>query len=87
MAKYRVYLKIAKARRARLGFLVEALKQPSPSPIQNKPTICIALDLDIDDKEFMPDRILIEKKIESPEHNVSVEQLTPIQKFFDEVAG
>jgi len=87
MTKYRIYLKIARHRRAKKGFMVDATKTPSPLPLKvgytSFPTLSIALDLEIDDKEFAPDRILIEKKIESPKLSISIEQSNLIQQLFE----
>lgn len=71
----RVYLRIAKCRK---GFIVRANQSPNPHPIkfgEYRPTVSIALDLDIPDKEFDAARILLEAKIKETKPAVEIKQV------------
>ena len=73
--KGKIYLRIAKLKK---GFLVRADKTPNHQPIkfgEYRPTVLIALDLDIPDKEFEASRILLEAKIQETEPAVEIKQV------------
>ena len=76
--KRRIYLRIAKHR---TGFMVKADKLPIQEPLrannnsEYRPTVLIALDLEIPDKEFDVARILLEAKIKETIPVVEIEQV------------
>ena len=77
--KIRVYLRIGKSKK---GCKVVASNRPNFNALDTGynspayPTIQIALDLDIPDKEFDKSRILLEAKIKSTEPCVEIKQVT-----------
>ncbi len=73
--KARIYLRFAKCKE---GFLVRVDKSPNLNPVRHggyKPTVSIALDLDIPDKEFDSTRILLEAKIKETIPAVEIKQV------------
>ena len=74
--KKRVYLRVAKNQS---GLSVRLESIPNYHPIRVKrdflPTVLIALELDIPDKEFDVARILLEAKIEETNPAVKIEQV------------
>jgi len=73
--KARIYLRIAKCKK---GFLLRADKSPNHEPIkfgEYRPTVLIALDLDIPNKEFDNSRILLEAKIKETKSCVEIKQV------------
>lgn len=78
--KKRIYLRIAKYAN---GFMVKADKSPIQEPLRSsnytkyRPTVLIALDLDIPDKEFDAARILLEAKIKETKPCVEIKQVEP----------
>lgn len=82
--KARIYLRIGQGSR---GTLVRADKKPIYEPIvvgsYNKkylPTVQIALDLEIPDKEFQASRILLEAKIKETNSCVDIKQIIEGEK-------
>lgn len=78
--KKRIYLRVAKCK---TGLSVRAENSPNYHPIKFKvfhPTVLIALDLDIPDKEFDAARILLEAKIQETEPAVEIKQIVEEHK-------
>ena len=76
--KKRIYLRIAKYS---TGFMVKADKSPKQEPLRSssyskhQPTVLIALDLEIPDKEFDAARILLKAKIKETKPCVEIKQV------------
>ncbi len=76
--KKRIYIRVAKHN---TGFMVKADKKPKREPLrasdyaEYRPTVLIALDLDIPDKEFDAARILLEAKIQETIPAVDIGQV------------
>ncbi len=73
--KKRIYLRVGKCK---TGLSVRVENNPNYHPIklgEYLPTIIIALDLDIPDKEFDAARILLEAKIKETKPAVEIEQV------------
>ena len=74
--KYRVYLRISKKGLVRASTRPNYQALPGNDYSKPQPTVSIALDLDIDDKEFEATRILLEKKIANLKPAVEVKEAT-----------
>ena len=74
--KKRIYLRVAKNKS---GLSVRSESMPNYHPLRIKreflPTVLIALELDIPDKEFDAARILLEAKIKETIPAVEIEQV------------
>jgi len=80
--KQKIYLRIGKGKK---GMLVSAHKKPNYEPHNNGyhyqrkhfPTVLIALEINIPDKEFEASRILLEANIEKTTPAVEIKQVKP----------
>jgi len=73
--KQRIYIRIGKTKR---NYIIRAEKNPNHEPLKFGgflPTVLIALDLDIPDKEFDSARILLQAKIKETVPAVEIEQV------------
>ncbi len=82
--KKRIYLRVGKCK---TGLSIRVENNPNFHPIklgEYLPTVLIALDLDIPDKEFDAARILLKAKIEETKPAVEIEQVKEEEKTENE---
>jgi hypothetical protein len=75
--KARIYLRLARG--GRKGFKVSASENPDFEPLKTGgrylPTVCFALDVDLEDREFSAARNLLEIQIRHAEPAVEVREV------------
>jgi len=84
MTKYRIYIRINDKGTVTAGKRPKFKPLPDNSYSKPRPTILIALDLDIPKEQFEATRILLEKKIEKSQPAIEITEMNE-EKSHDKI--